>query len=248
MKPILIRKDDHLIKQEKENLQNMLVDGQAVLDHFKTVNIELTPVEIHDFLHKHANHVVKTNHVHNFITDKMIERAGRPEFNGVPIKKEKLADLIEIPDTTIIKKAIEDIGSRWQHNTQSLTSFKAKYVEVVDGKLNVKAGVQEAIEDQHTHYTKTERGYQVATKLLDVSKNIHELSNYFGQDKKGNNIYQPHHFNIPGLKDVFRPLPKEKQYYINNGSEMSLVNREHIGHQLDLDFIRRQEARAEDSV
>ncbi len=240
MQPILIRKDDYLIAKDKKHLADTIKEGQEVYDMFKKIGIEVTPKEIHDFLHMDYTGT-PSGYVKEFVLKILIKKAGEPQFNGVPIKKEKIRDMIDVPETSDIEKRLREMKTTWDHNINTHKSFKLSYVEVKDGKLMPKEGTHDEIEAKHTHYTKTEKGNEVVGKLLDLSKHISQFSASVGE----HNDYlrcSLGDFKIPGLVDVFEPLPINDHKTINMGNDTAkLINKKHVGHKIDLDFIRKIE-------
>ena len=250
MEPVLIRKDAHLIKKENENLQHMLKDGQEVYDLFKGLGVEVTPKEISDFLHGQAKQHTSTT-IHNFIADKMIEKAGNPDFNGVPIKKEVMRDMIQLPTSDHILKRIKEMAPFYNFHdvNKQAKMFHADHVEIKDGQVVPADGIHEKIESKHTHYTKTQRGAEVAAKLFEFLEKAKELSDFLGKRKNGTPFLGHRHIHIPGLGARFDLLPADKHHHeMSESGDLRLINDKYRDHVLQLDFIRHQEAAYPDTT
>ena len=210
--------------------------------------MSITPKEIGDFLHGHAKEHTSTT-IHNFIADKMIEQAGNPDFNGVPIKKEVMRDMIQVPTSDHILKRVKEISPFYMHNASSAKQFHADHVQIKDGQVIPADGIIEKIESKHTHYTQTQRGAEVANRLFEFLEKAKELSDFLGKRKNGTPFLGYRDIDIPGLFARFDSLPPAKHHHAMSGAgDLTLITDKYKDHVLKLDFIRHQEAAYPDTA
>lgn len=225
--PILIQHDEHHIKNAIANTDLMIKDGQHVYDMFAAVGVEVNVGEIHDILHgqklKKPSDYIKT-----MVTDKLVDKAGEVTLNGMPVKRDKIKELIEIPSTDHIKTRIDQMMPAW-NTTNNEKTFVKGHVQIRDGKLTHADNFHADLTEKHTHTTKTALGAELSVKLMDIAKSISDLNTFLGNDKNAHPCYPVGAtLHIPGLKKV------------THGND-----KEFIGFRLDLDFIRNQERIAE---
>ena len=235
---IVIQHDEHHIAKAVKNADDMIKDGQHVYDMFAAIGVSVSVNEIHDLLHGDLTKK-PSDHIQTMVTNKLVDKAGDVTLNGLPVKREKVKDMIEVPDTKHIVTRLGQIGKDWMNNVNDAKKFVKSHVQIKDGKVIHADGFHDDLNSKHKHVTMTPRGAEIAAKLAEVSKYVIELSELFGKDDKGHYYYPASDFVIPGLKNVVRTLP---EIHVWNNKRMTT---EFVGHRIDLDFIRNQERIAE---
>lgn len=238
--PILIQHDEHHIANTIGEADEAIHDGQQVYDMFKTMGVEVNLDEIKHLLLSHGSKQhVAFDHIHSMVADKLLIKAGPQSFNGIPIKREKLRDMIQVPDVSAIERRVNELAHHWVGGSNATKKFRVEHLQIKDGKLTYADGFHESLNEKHIHTTKSIHGLEVAAKLMEVSKTVIEMCEMFGKNDKGRYLVGPEMFTIPGLKMVTTPLPKSEHYTFKNRR----FETEFVGFRIDLDFIREQEAR-----
>lgn len=214
---IIIQHDKHHIDNAIGNADDMISDGQQVYDMFKAMGVEVDLNEIQQLLHM-DNHSHPSDYIRSIVADKLLAKAGTPTFNGIAINRQKLKDMIEVPDVSHIVTRVAQLQGHW--GPKVTKSFITGHVQIKDGKLTYADNFHDELNSKHLHTTRTKHSLHVAAKLMEASKMVIELSDLLGKD--------PSAFEIPGLKTVMRVEPETKK-------------KAFVGHRIDLDFIRQQE-------
>lgn len=186
MEPILIVAYPAAIAAEQTWLDTQIAYFQSVYDMFKDAGMTVTLPEITNIRHD----VLSANdgYLRTLIEDKMIAKAGNPTFNGQPIKRHKLVEMLVIPDDQPIRKWIRDntikgdnsfnlvYGSNDQANKPALPAYRYKpdfisltpdLLEIVADVVRRKATTNDIIEAKHSFYTKNDKGVQTYEHLMD---------------------------------------------------------------------------------
>jgi len=214
MEPILIDKDERRIEEEKQHLIVVVGFLQQLHDAFKAVGIDVTLPEMANLL-QYVNMVSRPHALEEFVADKMLDKAGEPNFNGVPIRREKLRDMLDLPDFSAIAATIGE----YQLISRDGFGIRLNLLTLAAGVVAKGAGADASLEQEFTYFTKNDRGAEVAGHLKAVCDSLNGwnvFSNSFGWELKGGHDEEM----IPGV--LYR-----------NGSFMPSLN-----------FIRRQEALA----
>ncbi len=85
MQPVLILTETEKINAYKEFLPTTLPPLQAFYDLFKAIDIEPTLQDMTRLAFYDNSTQVKSQ-IDDYVGDKMIEKAGTPDFGGIPIK------------------------------------------------------------------------------------------------------------------------------------------------------------------
>jgi len=235
--PVLIRKDEHLIKAGKDQIAILVTDIQQIYDLFLEIGIKLSVAEAYKFL---LGRDAET--VNDFVADKLVIKAGKPDFNGIPIKKEKIREMVEIPDISKIEATITKVKASWK--ATQIKHFDVSAIQAKDGKIIVSPAFEEDLVKKNSYYTEKEAGHKIANQLLTIATEINRLIEISGNQKEGHPNYRAAGINIPGLITLVDELPKGKQYIVHNGNSSGLVSNEFARFQLDVVFIRSIERKA----
>lgn len=218
MEPVLIRTDTKTINEQKENLNRAVTYAQGIYNQFKAINVPLTLEQI-------ANVVFWAEKGHKeeirkLVVDHIIDSKGIENFFGVPVNRKKIEEIIDTPDLTDIIKGINNNPFVGVNNADfRLFGGRINLLTIENDVIKKVAGADATIEEQHTHYTKNNKGAELATKLLEIIETFNDYAAYLN-DKESNGVDK----NLIS-EDKFKGL-------VYNGGT----------YQLDLDFIRRMEA------
>lgn len=176
MQPVLILTDPEKITQHKAFLTKAVTYLQLLYDKFKAIGIEVTLEEMRVLIHFPNGQT--PNYISDFVAQKMLDKAGIPDFNGVPIKKQKLLEMMDVPDTTDITAFVKGASSYLGHLNQ--TGIEPNLFEIINGVVAKKEDAEGTIEAKHNHYTQNDRGTEVAKKLNAIVQTLEDYKNYAG--------------------------------------------------------------------
>lgn len=218
MEPVLIRTDTKTINEQKENLNRAVTYAQSIYNQFKAINVPLTLEQIADVVFWAKNGYKEE--IRKMVVDHIIDSKGIENFFGVPVNRKKIEEIIDTPDLTDIIKWINNNPFAGVNNTDfGIFRGRINLLTIENDLVKKVAGADTTIEEQHTHYTKNNKGAELATKLLEIIETFNDYAAYIN-DKESNGVNK----NLI-YEDKFKGL-------VYNGGT----------YQLDLDFIRRMEA------
>lgn len=185
MKAVLIETNKQKITDGKAFLNHSVEYIQGVYDEFKAIGVSLSLENLKDVLFwaKRGDR----DALRKLVVEKIIEKAGMPNFNGVPINKAKLEELIDTPD-------ISDIITRLSNNPID-TSFPNQYFRpelliIENDVVKKKSDAFSIIEAENTFYTKNDKGAELATKLFELAEAFNAYAAYLN-DKNSSNTFSP---------------------------------------------------------
>lgn len=184
MQPVLILTETEKITQHKAYLTKMLVPLQAFYNLFKAINVDATVADMHQMAHQNISTQIKSQ-MDEFVGNKMMDKAGTPDFGGVPIKREKLRDMLDMPDTTDLIKQAQAVQLLSQSNGGNYW-LEPKYYQIVNDVVSIKADAFANIEDRYTHYTKNNRGDLLATKMNEFIPQLNDYITLIGRGQSLN--------------------------------------------------------------
>ncbi len=178
METVLIYTDTQRIALEKNHLTNSVVFFQSLYDALKGVEVTATLNEISNLIQQtvvsrrsdQQNNVT----VESFVKSKLLVQAGSPDFNGVPIAQNKIADLIEIPDVSTVLTAL---NAYYQIGNTSL-GFRIDLMEFTGDTIGKKAGTDATITALFTYNTKNDKGAEITTKLIELCTKLNSWQAY----------------------------------------------------------------------
>lgn len=219
MEPVLIRTDTKTINEQKQMLNSVVEYTQFVFDQFKAIEVVLNVEQIAAIAFDAVNG--HTSRIRQLVVDYIIDSKGVSSFAGVPINRNKLAEMIDTPDLTGIIKSVKDFpySGNGKAHSENISSYR-NYVVIENDVVKKTANADTEIEARLTHYTKNDKGVELANKLIAFANAFNEYATYLN-DKESNGLNK----NLI-YEDKFKGL-------VYNGGT----------YQLDLDFIRSIEAR-----
>lgn len=217
MQPVLIYKDEKRISDEKAYLEKVIAYLQDLYNGFKNVSIEITLSELTS-LGRKANNTSqqsKEKQIQNFVSEYLINKAGEPNFNGVKISREKLKEMVEMPDLTNVN-AIVDGSWQWMLDGYAIVD---EWLKLENDIINKSDTAYNKIEALYTHYTKNDFGAVLTTKIITLCT---ALDTYYAFGNDSGFIGAPTH--------SFTGVPVKGVEYWNGV------------HRPNLHFIREQES------
>lgn len=219
MEAVLIKKDTKTINEQKQMLNSVVEYSQFVFDQFKAIDVELNLEQIAAIAFDAANgHNAR---IRQLVVDHIIDSKGVANFAGVPINRNKLAEMIDTPDLSGIIKSVKDFpySSNGRAHSENLQSY-LNYLIIDNGTVKKTANADADIEARLTHYTQNDKGAELAGKLIAFANAFNDYAAYLN-DKETNGAYR----NLIN-DDKFKGL-------VYSGGTYNL----------DLNFIRNIEAR-----
>lgn len=191
MEPILIYTNHTSIKEAKQMKDlhfSYLTDFKNALN---AIAIEATVDELISLSQFNSNttNKVQERRLEDFVVNQLLDRAGVPDFNGVPINREKLKNLIDIPSLD----HFEELFHRHEnYRRQGFGMIKECYV-INDGVLALTSNADTVIESIYTHYTRNDAGIALMLKInaiclaLDSYNEMVKIAEY----RSGKGFTQP---------------------------------------------------------
>lgn len=213
MEPVLIEKDQRRIDEEKTLLGDAVIFLQELYNAFKAIGVTATLSELNAVTQALSAANPQTNYLRTYVANKLADKAGEPNFNGVPINRGMLLQMLEIPDLSFVEAVVKENnfyqsgGAGFRLNLFTLAADVVSKTPDADAKL----------EEEFTFYTINDRGVLMATNLKTLCDSLNawnEFAGSYGWELKGAHDEEM----IPGV--LYR-----------NGSFKPSLN-----------FIRRQEA------
>lgn len=219
MEAVLIKKDTKTINEQKQLLNKVVEYAQFVFDQFKAIEVSLTIEQISEI----AFDAAKGNNarIRQLVVDHIIDSKGVANFAGVPINRNKLAEMIDTPDLTGIIESVKNFAysSNGRAHYENIQSFR-NYLLIENDTVKKTANADAEIEARLTHYTQNDKGAELANKLNAFVNAFNDYADYLNE-KESNGVIKNLIYD-----DRFKGL-------VYNGGT----------YHLDLEFIRRMEAR-----
>lgn len=174
MKRVLIYKDNESIGQSKEFLARLVAYYQEIYDAFKEINIEVSILEIESLIANKENTLVKDLDISNdFVRSKIVENISEKQWQGITyLNKEKLKDLVDVPDTSSIRQLINSYQTIWSDKFRSI--IRLALLEIKNGEVVKLTTADSQIEAFYTYYSNTEKGAAIAECLHCLCEKLNE--------------------------------------------------------------------------
>jgi hypothetical protein len=180
MNPVLIITDTERITKEKALCDASVIFLQGFYDLITPLGVTFTIEEMTGasqiILNNHGR---TTNQLEVLLEDKLIEKAGGSNFNGVLISNEKLREMTEKPDVTNIYTYIRQSYPKFYLSSQMIIT--PAFLELINGVVSKKATAYSTITALYTYYTKNDKGAELATMLFSVANKLNEYETYLGR-------------------------------------------------------------------
>ena len=171
MNPVLIYTDSSQIEEAKAQLTQSIGHFQDLYDAFRAIGIDVTVLEMADET-TIMGRDQQSQHLENLVLDKLMAKAGTPDFGGVPISQEKLRTLLDKPDVTAIKTLIKNNYIRVRGG------YEPSLFEVIDGQVSLISTAFDTIESRFTYYTKNKNGEVAAKHLMALAEGVNKWLEY----------------------------------------------------------------------
>ncbi|AQX13498.1 hypothetical protein [Elizabethkingia meningoseptica] len=112
-------------------------------------------------------------------------------INGLSLSKDKLFDLLALPDDIKINiRKIEDFIQNWSNTGKYL-----QYLEVKENQLKVKESYKSSLENQYSIFLKTEKDKNIYTAVIDIQKSMQTIVD---------NLESKQLFSLDLMKKIFK--------------------------------------------
>jgi prolyl-tRNA synthetase len=179
MTPILIFKDERVIKLEKDTLKKMIPVYQNIYNSLKALGINPTLKEINTLVYEaRSNHTL--NFVSGFVLNKLVDNAMPYVVNGVAWPRNKVLEIIELPNIKPVIDALSVVaGGNFNFVFVNETKHaKIHLLDIVDNKIVALPNAITDIEAEHCHYTTTEKSAKLATDLQLICDAINNFDSH----------------------------------------------------------------------
>lgn len=169
MEPFLIYTDNRSITAEKNALTAAVTYVQGVYDALKALGITASLSDLSNLTgwQRQADPRNK-NFASNYVTQKLADQAMGATFNGVALQRDKLLDLISVPDLTNMQSALQNYGSLYQNMGSFSPGIRYDLLTLTDDIIAKVADSDSTIEGYYTFYTQTDVSTTLATQLQAV--------------------------------------------------------------------------------
>lgn len=165
MEPVLIYTDTNRINTEKNAFNKFPALFQSIYNAFKAINITVTIEEINNLIAWTVNHNGSPGYVENFAINKLLDAAAPYELNGVALSREKVRDMMVVPNTTAITQAL---AASYQNFMGNIIGVRTALLSLANDTISKVADADTQITNEFTYYSKTDASAQLATDLLVV--------------------------------------------------------------------------------
>ncbi|WP_192821210.1 hypothetical protein [Rufibacter sp. LB8] len=117
MEPVFIEKDQRRIEEEIDRLDSAVSFLQELYDALKAIGVTASLQELGLVTQRLSNANPKTEFLLDFVTNKLADKANQPNFNGVPIKRAMVLEMVDVPDLTPVVNVVKEHGV-WQSGGQ----------------------------------------------------------------------------------------------------------------------------------
>ncbi len=177
MEPVLIQSDPSKINEHIALLPKGVAYLQQLYDAFLAKGLSVTIVEMKNILHP-ADHTY-TGYITDFFSEKMLENIATPVFGGIPIKREKLAELIDLPEINDIELLIKNRSIFTGHSQYNWC--EPGLYQITDGVVSTTVDAEDLITARHNYYTTNDRGVETTNKINGIISILQEYKTYAGQ-------------------------------------------------------------------
>lgn len=168
MKPVLIGKNEQRYNETVDRLQRQLPEYNKVLQAFKALNAG--DLSIHD--------LDNMRNPEKFLKDRVIGQLDEgKKLGGIPIKREKLLDMVELPEgaegfTQAVEELARKHGKTGSHAPGDLAFrlTEAMYFKIKNGEVIIDPEALAELEERCCYYAETEEQlayFQGLKKLAD---------------------------------------------------------------------------------
>jgi len=220
MSPVLIFTDTQKITEEKAFLNKAVPFFQSIYDAFAALNITVSIQEINSLVNWTVNGNGGQNFVQNFAVNKLLDAAAPYVLNGVQLSRDKVKDMMILPDVSAINSALQSSNSVFSYSYQGV---RVDLLTLANSIISKVADSDAQIEALFTYYTKTDASAQLATDLLVVCA---AMNTFEGAHNNALKIAQPQIYGNSGKNEFVAPHP------------LKVVNGQFV---INLDYIRRFE-------
>lgn len=202
MNPVLINTNNSAITGAKADLATTVPYVQQLYNAFKAIGVTVTLDDLRQMVFEMSSNVRYANPeiiIRTFVDDYFVNKAGTPSFNGVPINTDALKTLLAPASID----GIVPVLSNYFQCTVNSAPLRFDLLQITGDVVSKLADADQRITDEHTYYTKNDRGAMAATKLLAAANALNDYKSFI--DLAAHHIVEG---NIEGLelKDGnFRP-------------------------------------------
>jgi len=175
MPPVLIYTDTQKATEEKAYLTKVIPFLQGAYDAIIDLELTASLNGLESLFNGISANPQGTDHLdrlaNSFVKDKLIAKAGTPDFNGVPISASMLAMLIEVPDVSALVTPLRN----YYQARRSVGGIRFNLLELDDDTISKKNTADASLDTEYTFYSKNDYGATLSTKLFAVCEELNEL-------------------------------------------------------------------------
>lgn len=164
MESVLIHQDTSKINEVKKNremLQNYLQEFLTELNRLE-VTVTIQELVLLAIFGRNTTIEHQQSKIFTFVQDQLVEKAGTPNFNGIPINKQALKELIEVPDLSelysILKQSFSFFG----------IGVNPSWFKIEGSLVALSDNSDDLIEGSFTYYTKNDAGVEYVNSLMAI--------------------------------------------------------------------------------
>jgi|GEM_PF-6535552 len=184
----LIYTDSEAVKNTMNYINRSKPYLQNVYNSFKSVGITPTLEDISKCLHVLSLRWVLSE-LENWMSDYLVDRIENPEIEGIPVKREALKNIIQIPDCSSLFDEFDTLIRNISAGGVIRMSLEV-YYEISGDIISIKSDVEESVTEENSYYATTDRQVEILSKI----KNFLSAWQDFYQYATENNLRNAEHW------------------------------------------------------
>lgn len=175
MEKQLIFEDTSRIKEYTQSLINNMPLLQNVIDNLENMEIEPVISELYilalTFRQNHMSEKQMQQYIEDYLRKKLVDKAENASIGGMKVSRDKLLEMVEIPDCRNFVNAFFKLKDK----LHGVTQLNLNYYELIDMSVSIKESAQGEIEEMFRTYATTDKQYETYLIAKAVADKLNEL-------------------------------------------------------------------------
>jgi hypothetical protein len=174
----LLFKNDDAITEEKKFVNTVLPYLQDVANELTALNLVFTIDNIKEITFQVKNRQ-GIKGVTEFVTNMLVDSVSTPQIGNLPISKEKLKSIIEIPNCETLLQSIEQLlNNSFNGYNQTVLIMYGYYFTVNAGTVSKILDVDTFIEEKNCYYSENANQIELFNKINDFAAACNAMETY----------------------------------------------------------------------
>jgi len=182
MEKQLIFEDTQKIQEYINRLEVIKPLFQNVVDNLENMEIDPVISDIYilvlTFRQNNMSEKQIQQYIENYLREKLVDKAENASIGGVKVSRDKLLEMVELPDCKVFVNAISVLKER----SSGYVELNFNYYELIDTTVSIKESAQDEITELYRVYAITDKQIEtyliakaVADKLNELESNCKHL-------------------------------------------------------------------------